>query len=94
LNGFLQEFSDLSLSLIGSGQELDLTLRETGVLIRPFIPQRPDFIQIPLMDWNLRLYAHPSYLEKYGVPLKPTDLKNHQLLTFGSKIYLPYQDVD
>ncbi|MGI4850668.1 MAG: LysR family transcriptional regulator [Janthinobacterium lividum] len=91
---FIKSYPDLDLNIIGNDQELDLSLREADVLIRPYMVNRSDLSQTLVMKWHLKLYASPSYLEEYGTPKNVTDLKNHRLISFGEKIAFPYQNMD
>lgn len=91
---FVKSYVNLDLNIIGNDQELDLSLREADVLIRPYMVNRSDLSQTLMMKWHLKLYASPAYLEEYGTPKNVTDLKNHRLISFGEKIPLPYQDVN
>jgi DNA-binding transcriptional LysR family regulator len=81
--GFLHEHPGMEISLIGHDQELDLTLREADVAIRPHVVNASGLCQNYLMTLKFSLYAGPEYLEKFGTPQKPEDLAHHRLLCFG-----------
>lgn len=91
---FMKLYPELTLSVIGSDRELDLSLREADVLIQPYIPEGRDYAYTLLMSWHLKLYASPSYLQELGMPETVEDLKKHRLLSFGDRIIFPYQGID
>ncbi len=92
--GFLREHPGIEISLIGHDQELDLTLREADVAVRPHVANAPSLCQNYLMTLKYCLYAGPEYLEKFGTPQKPEDLAHHQLLCFGDWKERPYGNVN
>src|SRR5262249_39585457 len=75
-------------------EELDLSLNKSDVAIRPYIPHQPEYIQRYLTTFNLRIYASPEYLKKFGEPKTPEDLDHHRLLVFGSDTAHPYGNIN
>jgi DNA-binding transcriptional LysR family regulator len=94
LNGFLDLYPDIQLTIIGNDDELDLQIRQADVAIRTAVPHQPELIQIYLTTFHLRLYASKKYLEKFGVPENPEDLDNHQLLVYGDDTAHPYGNIN
>lgn len=92
--GFLEEYPDIELYIIGDDERLNLKAREADVLIAPFIKDSPDLIQTYLFSCCLQLYASPEYLERFGCPQSIDDLDNHRLITFGTGTIRPYSDID
>ncbi len=92
--GFLEEYQDIDLYIIGDDERLNVKAREADVLIAPFIEHSPDLIQTYLFSCCLQLYASPQYLEKFGYPQTIDDLNNHRLITFGADTIRPYSDID
>jgi DNA-binding transcriptional LysR family regulator len=92
--GFLEEYQDIELYIIGDDERLNVKAREADVLIAPYIDHSPDLIQTYLFSCCLQLYASPQYLEKFGCPQTVDDLDNHRLITFGTDTIRPYSDID
>jgi len=80
---FLEEYPDIQLQLILRDDEPDLNMREADISIPSIMPNQPDIIAVPLPHYPLRVYASKEYLEKFGVPLKASDLNHHRLIVFG-----------
>ena len=91
---FGDRYPDIKLSIIADDEELDLSIREADVAIRPYISNRPDLEQKYLQSFSMKLYASPEYLEEHGVPKVPEDLKTHRFLAFGSPKLTPYSDMN
>lgn len=79
---FHEAFPDIKLTLLLDGGESDLTMRDADIAIRLGPPQRMDWVQRRLFTQSAHLYASPGYLRQYGVPLCPSDLDNHRLITY------------
>ena len=83
----LKEFSALypgiRLNLVLRDDEVDLNLREADMSLSFHPSTQPNWISTPLPQGRYRLYAGRHYLEKKGVPLKITDLDQHQLIVPG-----------
>lgn len=82
---FLKLYPKIRLSIFGSDLIPNLHTSETDVAISPFINSDDSLIQTYLTTFHLKLYASKSYLEKFGVPEKPSDLDRHQLLAYGDE---------
>ena len=78
---FGDRYPDIKLSIIADDEELDLSIREADVAIRPYISNRPDLEQKYLQSFSMKLYASPEYLEEHGVPKVPEDLKTHRFFS-------------
>ena len=83
LQGFLEAYPDVSISLLLDDSELDLAMREADVAIRMHPPKQPDLVQRHLLTMHWHVCASPEYLKKYGVPQRPEDLDEHKLILFG-----------
>jgi DNA-binding transcriptional LysR family regulator len=93
LNGFLEAYPDVSVSLLLDDAELDLAMREADVAIRMHPPKQPDLVQRHLMTMQWHVVASPEYLKKHGVPLRAEDLDAHRLILFGQH-HPPIQEVN
>ena len=61
-------------------------MREADVAIRLTAPRQPDLIQRHLMSIKYNVYASPDYIKEHGTPLKPEDLDDHKIVTFGEEV--------
>ena len=93
LQGFLEAYPEVSVSLLLDDGELDLAMREADVAIRMHPPKQPDLVQRHLMTMHWHVCASPEYLKKYGVPQRPEDLDEHKLILFG-KHHPPVEEVN
>ena len=83
LQGFLQMYPDVTMSLLLDDADLDLAMREADVAIRMHAPKQPDLVQRHLMQIHWIVVAHPDYLGRAGTPVRPEDLDDHKLILFG-----------
>ena len=83
IHDFLELYPDISLELLLSDEELDLTMREADVAIWLRQPTQGDLIQRKLFTVHSHVYASVSYVRKHGSPKDLTDIDNHRVLTFG-----------
>ena len=93
LQGFLEAYPDVSVSLLLDDGELDLAMREADVAIRMHPPKQPDLVQRHLMTMHWHVCASPEYLKKYGVPQRPEALDEHKLILFGQH-HPPVEEVN
>jgi DNA-binding transcriptional LysR family regulator len=93
LQGFLEAYPDVSVSLLLDDSELDLAMREADVAIRMHPPKQPDLVQRHLMAMQWHVVAAPEYLKKHGVPQRAEDLDAHRLVLFGNH-HPPVQEVN
>ena len=90
----LEMYPELTVNLILSDRQLDLSMREADIAIRFGAPTQPDLIQRKLLTVHHHLFASPEYLKKYGTPQKPSDLKNHRLIVYGEAPPLPIANIN
>jgi DNA-binding transcriptional LysR family regulator len=60
-------------------------MREADVAIRMHPPRQPDLVQRHIGEIRWQVWASPDYLKEHGVPAKPEDLDNHNLVLFGDR---------
>jgi DNA-binding transcriptional LysR family regulator len=82
---FLELFPEIDVSLALADTELDLSMREADVAIRMAPPRQPDLIQRHIFTMHYHVFASPEYLKENGVPKKPEELDNHQLIIYGDQ---------
>ena len=83
LQGFLEMYPDVTMSLLLDDADLDLAMREADVAIRMHAPKQPDLVQRHLMQLHWLVVAHPDYLARAGTPTRPEELDDHKLILFG-----------
>jgi DNA-binding transcriptional LysR family regulator len=93
LQGFLEAYPDITMTLLLDDNDLDLAMREADVAIRMHAPKQPDLVQRHLMTIQWDVCASPEYLAKHGMPQRPEDLDAHKLILFG-EYHPPVQDVN
>lgn len=84
LQGFLEMYPDVSMTLILDDTDLDLAMREADVAIRMHAPKQPDLVQRHLMHLTWVTVASPEYVQKHGTPQRPEELDDHKLILFGN----------
>lgn len=90
----LEMYPELTVNLILSDRQLDLSMREADIAIRFGAPTQPDLIQRKLLTVHHHLFASPEYLKKYGTPQKPSDLSKHRLIVYGEAPPLPIANIN
>lgn len=80
LEGFLEAHDKVTVNIALTDEELGLS--DSDVVIRPFMQNNPDVIQVYVETVKLKLFASKKYLDKYGIPKTPQDLDNHRLISF------------
>lgn len=83
VQAFLDQYPEVSMSVLLDDGDLDLAMREADVAIRMHPPKQPDLVQRHLMDIHWTVYAAPEYLKKHGTPQTAEDLDNHKIILFG-----------
>jgi DNA-binding transcriptional LysR family regulator len=81
LKRFQDENKSTVIRFIASAALLKLEYGEAHVAIRSGSkPDQPDNIVQPYLDLKLGLYAHESYVARYGVPQSQDDYRDHQFV--------------
>lgn len=86
---FLDRYPDITISLLVSDGDVDLSMRAADVAIRVARPTQPDLIQRRLMTVHTHIYAAASYLERHGTPKTAEDLDRHRLIAYGNDPSVP-----
>jgi DNA-binding transcriptional LysR family regulator len=94
LAGFLEKNPAIRLAIYPQDREVDVTLGEGDIAIRPLIPDGQNLIQHYIMTWHVGLYASPQYFKKFGIPQTVEDLDNHRLIAMGYENIPPYKDIN
>ncbi|MEO0576179.1 MAG: LysR family transcriptional regulator [Pseudomonadota bacterium] len=83
LGALKQKAPEISVEIIESNEQSDLTRREADIAIRHARPEQPDLIAKLIGETSARLYASADYLDKYGRPEAPKDLSDADFIGFG-----------
>ena len=94
IHEFLDLHPGINLQLILDDGELDLAMREADVAIRLRQPVQSDLIQRRLFTVHMHIYAHQSYIQKYGRPVTLEDVDNHRMVSYGVPIPMYLRDVN
>ena len=86
---FLDRYPEITVSLLVSDGDVDLSMRAADVAIRVARPTQPDLIQRRLMTVHTHIYGAPGYLQRHGVPAKADDLDRHRLIAYGDDPGVP-----
>jgi len=83
--GFLSEYPRVDLELDMNNRKVDVVADGFDVVVRA-TPQLEDssLISRKIMCSRAVTIASPDYLEKFGTPEKPEDLKNHHCITYSN----------
>ncbi|KAA8731660.1 LysR family transcriptional regulator [Acinetobacter qingfengensis] len=79
---YLREYPEVEVQLLLSDIESNLVHDNQDIAIRIGHLPESGLIARPLKPYKMVLCASPHYLEVYGTPLKPEDLKHHNCLAF------------
>ena len=91
---FIELYPEISLSLVLTDGELDLSMRQADIGIRMMQPRQPDLIQRRLMTLRYHVFAASEYLEQHGTPTRPQDLDDHNLIVYGEDAEAPVANVN
>lgn len=94
LGEFLDRYPEITISLIVTDAELDLSMREADVAVRMQRPTQSDLIQRRLMTVHTHVYAAQSYLARHGSPTTTADLDRHRLVAYGDDPNLSSQPLN
>lgn len=89
---FFDRFPDIQLKLGASDRKIDLISENVDCVIRGGEVKEGALIARHIGDLRLGIYAAPSYLDKFGTPLHPTDLlgSNHRIVRYPWSNEFPY----
>lgn len=83
LSGFAKKYPDICLDVSFDDRTVDVIAEGFDLVIRIGVLQDSNLIARPLADCPIVMVASPQYLEKYGVPKLPADLKQHRMIAYG-----------
>lgn len=74
---FHQRFSHLTIDVNIDNRDVNLLRREADIAVRLARPQQPDLICRKVGSIQFGLYASEAYVQRYGIPANPAQLKHH-----------------
>lgn len=77
LKELLNSNKQLNLTVLAHDKSIDLVAEQIDIAIRIGKPEESNLIFHPLGQVQKSIYASPEYLQKYGNPIAPNDLKEH-----------------
>lgn len=83
LSEFLERYPEITISLLVTDGEVDLSMRQADVAVRMQRPTQSDLIQRRVMTMHTHIYGSPAYLERHGAPETAADLDRHRLIAYG-----------
>ncbi len=94
LKDFIETYPQISVTLLVSEDELDLSMGEADVAIRMTPPRQSDLIQRRLATMRHHAFAAPSYLNRFGAPHRVGDLDRHRLIAHDEVGRPPYDRIN
>ncbi len=88
LQKFLAKYPHVNIKILLRSEAINVA--EADIAICSLIPHQPHLIQIPLLKGQIKLFASPTYLKKFGVPQTTEDLDYHRLITYKGDYYTAY----
>ncbi|APG49142.1 LysR family transcriptional regulator [Phaeobacter porticola] len=79
---FMDAYPDLTLDMHLSDAQFDLIEGSYDLALRNAVLESSSLTARKLADDTRILCASPAYLEKYGTPIDPDDLKSHRVIAF------------
>lgn len=90
---FQELFPKIRIRIIADDYISTTTELMADILLRP-IAEKDFLLRHWSVPYQMALWASPKYLEKHGVPQKPSDLLNHSVLGYGEYTFSYFVDVD
>ena len=80
---------DIVVQVIAGDQVLDLATRQADLAIRFFRPTSNQLVAARVGQFNMSIFAAPSYIEQYGLPQELDDLREHHIVDHTTLHSLP-----
>jgi DNA-binding transcriptional LysR family regulator len=88
-----EQHPQLGIQLVATSAAASLSRRDADVIVAVGRPPSGRLQAVRLIDYDLALYAAPSYLERHAAIGGLTDLKQHRLISYVSDL-LSYPELD
>lgn len=93
LKDFVQNHLDIKLNIVVSDNLQKDIEANSDILLRP-LPESSPFTKHWYVEYHHGLYASKEYIEKYGAPQSPDELKNHIVLGYGTYPFTYFEEVN
>jgi len=80
---FMEKYPEIKLELELTERVVDMVDENIDIAVRSGLLHDSNLVATHLQDNNFILFASPSYLKKYGVPLSSNELIDHTCLCYG-----------
>jgi len=80
---FLELYPEISIELILSDEQMDLSMRAADVGLFIYEPEQSDLIRRPLFSMDVRCYASAGYIRKFGAPQNLAALNKHRIVSYS-----------
>jgi DNA-binding transcriptional LysR family regulator len=80
---FRERYPDITLDLVCTNRDLNLSRREADIQLRLARPDHEDVVVKKLFTIELGLYAAVDYVERYGMPRDGKDFTGHYVVLFS-----------
>ena len=71
---------DIIVQVVAGDQVLDLATRQADLAIRFFRPTSNQLVAAKVGQFNMSVFAAPSYIERHGQPRTLDELRDHQIV--------------
>lgn len=78
LGELTQTYPDLRIQLVPVPRSFSLSKREADIAITLERPTHGRLVARKLVDYQLALFAAQSYLDRHGIPIRASELKQHR----------------
>ena len=75
---------EIQIELVSSNTVSNLLRREADIAVRMVQPEQGTLIAKKLGNVSVGVYAHKSYLARYGTPQQPEDLFHHAMIGYDA----------
>jgi DNA-binding transcriptional LysR family regulator len=82
IHSFSEHYPKFSFKFSTNINIYQLQIGDADVVVTPEVISDSDFIQRPLYDTTMRIYASPHYLQSCSIPKTLTDLLSHKVIIY------------
>jgi len=94
LRSFLEKYKNIRVKIYTYLENLNLKIKDSDVIIHPYISNRKDLIQKELFSFKFFLYGNKNYIKNLGIPKNISDLKKFDIIRYKSDGITPFHRVD
>lgn len=80
---FQMRHAEVCIELIGGTGYIDLLAREADIAIRLSVPKQDRYVATRVGRVRFSLFAHPTYLERFGEPVSMDEIMAHRIVDHG-----------